>query len=113
MDLELKNIIQKFNHTDYIKRNNNIGRTKMSQLIQHQTIESSLLKNMEILASSDIFWDEVRNIEIIENFNDYVYDLSVPECESFITENIIAHNTLELPVKAFRELRYNIQPMKV
>jgi len=110
---ELKNIIQKFNHTDYIKRNNNIGRTKMSQLIQHQTIESSLLKNMEILASSDIFWDEVRNIEIIENFNDYVYDLSVPECESFITENIIAHNTLELPVKAFRELRYNIQPMKV
>ncbi len=50
---------------------------------------------------------------MVENFNDYVYDLSVPECESFVCQNIVAHNTLELPVMNLIKLGYNLQQMKV
>jgi uncharacterized membrane protein (DUF2068 family) len=41
-----------------------------------------------------------------------VYDLSVPGCENFICENILAHNTLEIPVVYLRELGYNIERLK-
>jgi len=47
-------------------------------------------------AYSDIIWDEVVNIEIYEPFfNEYVYDFTVPNNETFMINNgIIIHNTL-------------------
>ncbi|MBI2673295.1 Flp pilus assembly complex ATPase component TadA, partial [Candidatus Woesearchaeota archaeon] len=110
---ELRKIIPNFNYRDYVIRDNNIGRNKMIQLTKQLSISNSLIKNIEILANSDLYWDEIKEVEIIENFNSYVYDISVPECESFIADNIVAHNTLELPTEALRELGYNIQAMKV
>ena len=110
---EMRTLIKDFNYRDYIHNNSNIGRSKFSQMLQQENKECLLLKNLKILANSDIFWDEIKDIEVIENFNDYVYDISVPECESFLTGNIIAHNTLELSTERLRELGYNIQPMKV
>jgi hypothetical protein len=101
-----------FRYSDYILKNNNIGRTKLCQIVQLMP-NSELKNNLTNLANSDIFWDEVSSIEIIENFDDFVYDISVPECESFVCENIIAHNTLELPTNSLRKLGYNIQSMKV
>jgi len=110
---ELKKVINNFNYNDYVIRNNNIGTNKLTQILEQTTAGSTLLENIKLLSKSDIFWDEIKEIEIIESYNDYVYDISVPECESFICNNIIAHNTLELPTDALRELGYNIQPMKV
>ncbi|MBI1935670.1 Flp pilus assembly complex ATPase component TadA, partial [Candidatus Woesearchaeota archaeon] len=100
------------NSNDYIKRNNNIGRTKLAQIAELMQY-SKLKDNLKILADSDIYWDEIKSIGMIENFEDFVYDISVPECESFVCENIIAHNTLELPTGSLRKLGYNIQSMKV
>jgi len=76
-------------------------------------MDNLLISNLKQLQTSDIYWDQVRSVEVIEDFEDYVYDLSVPECESFLCGSIIAHNTLELPVKYLRQLGYNIQDMKV
>ena len=55
----------------------------------------------------------IKSIKIIKNKYEYVYDVSVPKYENFVCENIVAHNTLELPTEALRELGYNIQSMKV
>ncbi|MBU0963225.1 MAG: Flp pilus assembly complex ATPase component TadA [Nanoarchaeota archaeon] len=110
---EMRKLIKNFDYRSYIHSNCNIGRSKFSQMLQQENTECLLLKNLKILANSDIFWDEIKDIEVIENFNDYVYDISVPECESFLTGNIIAHNTLELSTEKLRELGYNIQPLKV
>ncbi|MBS3163298.1 Flp pilus assembly complex ATPase component TadA [Candidatus Woesearchaeota archaeon] len=110
---DMKKMIKDFNYRSYIHGNCNIGRSKFSKMLQQNCIEHPLLENLKILANSDIFWDEVRDIEKIENFNDYVYDISVPECESFLTGNIIAHNTMELSTEKLREMGYNIQPLKV
>ncbi|MBI2660398.1 Flp pilus assembly complex ATPase component TadA, partial [Candidatus Woesearchaeota archaeon] len=110
-----KNILKEYNdfkYHDYIIRNNNVGRTKLTQIVELMP-ESKLRNNLKSLANSDVFWDEIESIELIENFEDFVYDISVPECESFVCENIIAHNTLELPTNSLRKLGYNIQSMKV
>src|SRR3989344_6104803 len=109
----MNNLFTKFNANDYINRDNNMGRNKLNSLLLENNEDTALLNNLRILSCSDIYWDEIKSIEIIENFNDYVYDLSVPENESFICNNIIAHNTLELPTEALRKLGYNIQAMKV
>ncbi|MFH1455888.1 MAG: ATPase, T2SS/T4P/T4SS family [archaeon] len=118
LPLELKKQIKilnkSFNHNDYIIRNNNnIGRTKLasvSALVQH---EVELFQNLQTLVLSDIYWDKVKSVEILATKEQFVYDVSVPENESFICNNIVAHNTLELPGQALRKLGYNIQAMKV
>ena len=116
LPLETKRAIRReykdFKYGDYIIRNNNIGRTKLSQIVELMP-KSELKNNLVNLANSDIFWDEVKEIDVIENFDDFVYDISVPECENFVCENIVAHNTLELPTNSLRKLGYNIQSMKV
>ncbi len=103
---------KKFRYGDYIYKNNNVGRAKLSQIVELMP-KSELSNNLAILSNSDIFWDEIKSIEVIKSFEDFVYDISVPECESFVCENIIAHNTLELPTNSLRKLGYNIQSMKV
>jgi len=100
------------NYNDYVTRNNNIGKAKLSNIVQLMQ-NSQLKNNLSLLANSDIFWDKIKSVEIIENFEDYVYDISVPECGSFVCDNIVAHNTLELPTNSLRKLGYNIQSMKV
>jgi flagellar protein FlaI len=49
-----------------------------------------------MLANSDIFWDQIDEIDFIDAEETFVYDLSVPDYENFICENILVHNTAEL-----------------
>ncbi len=102
-----------FNGNDYIKRDNNLGREKLSRILSQVQIQSEEIENLRLLNNSDIFWDEVTDIKLLETGERYVYDLSVLECESFICNNIIVHNTMELPILELSKLGYNIQPMKV
>ena len=102
-----------FNSYDYIDRGNNIGREKLSKLFLQTKLEYEIANKLRLLINSDIFWDEVLEINPLNLKEIYVYDLSVPEYENFICNNIIAHNTQELPVDALRKLGYNIQAMKV
>jgi len=109
----IKAIYSDFKHRDYILRNNNVGREKLNLILEQVSLEDSLVENLKILANSDIFWDQIISIETVNDYEGYVYDLSVPQCESFICNNVVAHNTLELPTDSLRNLGYNIQPMKV
>lgn len=68
-------------------------------------------ESSDSLPQSDILWDEVIGIRKVKH-EGYVYDLSVPGCENFVCENILAHNTLELPVPELRKLGYNITRLK-
>ncbi|MFH1332219.1 MAG: LAGLIDADG family homing endonuclease [archaeon] len=54
---------------------------------------------MYLLATSDIFWDEIVGIEELEG--DFtVYDIGVPEMHNFIANDIIVHNSWSLGVIA-------------
>ena len=111
---ELAEILgRKFNKNDYILRENNIGREHLANLLN--LVPDGITNPIEPLnkiVKSDIFWDSVKSIKEIEA-EGYVYDISVPECENFICENVIAHNTLELPADALRKIGYDILRMKV
>lgn len=46
-----------------------------------------------IVKDSDVYWDVVDKIEVLEDQPEYVYDISVPGNENFIAGNIICHNS--------------------
>lgn len=110
---KLSYCLNEFNEHDYIQRDYRIGRTKLNSLLQQTIVQNKLIENLKLLSQSDIFFDQIKEIKIIQNYNDYVYDISVPEIENFICNNILAHNTLELPINSLKNLGYNIQSMKV
>jgi len=111
---ELNEILGKrFNQNDYIVRQNNLGREHLSRLLEFvpEGITNPIDPLREIV-KSDIFWDKVKSVKKIKG-DGYVYDISVPGCENFICENMIAHNTLELPADYFRKIGYDVLSMKV
>ncbi len=91
-----------------------IGRTfhykyakAMRESVDYSPSRQKLLRLSEIeqnnpfllLATSDIFWDEIISMEIIEG-NFKVYDICVPENHNFIANDIIVHNSYTLGVIA-------------
>ncbi len=106
--------IQGFNAHDYVSRNYSIGREKMRSyfLSSQASVSHSLLKNLEKLVFSDVYWDEIKSVKRLDRTEEFVYDFSVPENENFLCENIIAHNTLELPVPYMKKVGFNVQRLK-
>lgn len=54
-------------------------------------------KELEKIATSDIFWDEIKSIEEMNGFFE-VYDISVPDTHNFIANGIIVHNSYSMSV---------------
>ena len=52
-----------------------------------------MLDRLQILATSDVYWDEVVQIEEFESPDKWVYDLCVAETHNFVAENIVVHNS--------------------
>jgi type IV secretory pathway ATPase VirB11/archaellum biosynthesis ATPase len=98
------------NRFDYIGRGFSIGRERLARAIEDAPEAQEFYR---VLAQSDILWDRVVSVERVQAEDTYVYDFSVPGYENFVCENILAHNTLELPVDALRKMGFNIQSMKV
>lgn len=109
---EISKLLPNFNYQDYGKRGQNISRENLAQVLESLGPNDCELDELKDLANSDIFWDEVRSVKCVGKLNGYVYDFSVPETENFVCENILAHNTLELPIDQFRQLGYNIESLK-
>jgi len=66
------------------------SRQTLSQIAE---IEES--NPLSILANSDIFWDEITSIEILDG-EFKVYDISVPTNHNFVANDIIVHNSYTL-----------------
>lgn len=58
-----------------------------------QQIQSTSMEKMEILLNSDIFWDEIEEIETVAPKEDWVYDLTISEDHNFIANEIFIHNS--------------------
>ncbi|MDD3084168.1 MAG: LAGLIDADG family homing endonuclease [Candidatus ainarchaeum sp.] len=52
---------------------------------------------IQLLAESDIYWDEIKSIEEV-NEKTKVYDISVPKNHNFVANDIIIHNSYTLAV---------------
>ncbi len=97
---------------DYVSRNFNPGRMKVSSVCANSNSSGTHeLQLLQQLSCSDVFWDEVKSVRQVSS-SAWVYDFSVPGNENFVCENIIAHNTQELPVPALKRLGMSIQRLK-
>jgi intein/homing endonuclease/DNA helicase HerA-like ATPase len=56
-------------------------------------------KTFELLANSDIFWDEITEVKALVG-EVSVYDISVPKYSNFVANDIIVHNSYVLGVMA-------------
>ncbi|KXA90124.1 hypothetical protein AKJ40_01490 [candidate division MSBL1 archaeon SCGC-AAA259M10] len=49
---------------------------------------------LEKLASSDLYWDSIKEIEVLRDHNiEYVYDFSIEDAHNFMVNGIVVHNT--------------------
>jgi replicative DNA helicase len=75
-----------YNGTSLYK--NHMGReraTRVATLVQSD--------QLSLLAQSDVYWDEIVNIEA--DGEEEVYDLTVDQHHNFIANNFIVHNSIE------------------
>jgi chromosome segregation protein len=73
----------------------NLKRLKkfIEQEIKERLEESKrLVKTLKTLIKSDIFWDKVVKIEKVPG-EEWIYDLSIPNCHNFIANGIFVHNS--------------------
>lgn len=61
---------------------------------------SELIKVLENLSNSDIFWDQIISIEKVKG-EPYVYDLTIPNCHNFIGNGIFVHNSNIMDMMCF------------
>ncbi len=48
---------------------------------------------LQALTDSDILWDEIKEVMLVDSMDEYVYDLTIPETHNFIVNGYITHNT--------------------
>ena len=82
---------------EFFLDNKHVSRMKTENRITYHRIAkmAEVLKNKFVnkLANSDALWDEIIEIKK-EDYNDYVYDLTIEDTHTFILSNgLIAHNT--------------------
>ncbi|MHA1437861.1 MAG: LAGLIDADG family homing endonuclease [Promethearchaeota archaeon] len=67
-------------------RNYNSSRIKWQELASKTKI-----KEIEVIANSDIYWETIKSIEFISNLKTVA--VTVPDNETYISNDIISHNT--------------------
>ncbi|MGB0561387.1 MAG: replicative DNA helicase [Spirulinaceae cyanobacterium] len=75
--------------------------TKVANIIESEELEA--------LANSDVYWDQISSIE--SDGSEEVYDMTVPKLHNFIANDFIVHNSIEqdadLILMLYRDVYYN------
>lgn len=69
----------------------NNGEVYLRQMSNTNTEE--IIRNLSILADSEVIWLPIKKINKINNDEQFVYDLTIEDNHSFIAESFIVHNT--------------------
>ena len=100
----------KFNSHDYIARQNNIGRRKLTE-IASSCSNNQLSNQLMELCQSDVYFDKVAKVTKLDQTKQFVYDFSVPDCENFLLKTL-SRTTPQKSVPALKRMGFNIQRMK-
>ncbi len=68
----------------------------IDDILQLGTISTDVqtrLHELQTLATSDVYWDEITSVEEIQPEDPWVYDLCVDETHNFIADNVVVHNS--------------------
>jgi DNA-directed RNA polymerase subunit A" len=94
----------KHNKYQYTKNQESIGRLTLQKYIKQIEDKNKEIKSKDAIpgiellkqaAYSDVVWDEIINLEYLDDPKEYVYDFTVPGNDSFMVDTcILVHNTL-------------------
>ena len=75
-----------------------MGRQTLASFIRETGAQDAVEQTLSALAYSDIFWDEVVEVETVSYRGKHVYDLEVPGAQNFVggLGGIFLHNTTSL-----------------
>ncbi len=98
----LKSVGTKLKHVCKNHSNSkSVGRSTLIKYIndfekhKDKHIISEELNTLKQAAYSDVVWDEIMSLEILDDPNEYVYDFTVPGNQSFMVDcGVLVHNTL-------------------
>jgi DNA-directed RNA polymerase II subunit RPB1 len=66
---------------------------KLDQMLKTQ-VESDI-EYLKMISEGEVIWDEITEITEIDDPNEYVYDFTIPNNETFmVNDGVIVHNTL-------------------
>ena len=71
--------------------NIHVGKRALSRRRLNELANALEDQNLQNLANSEIYWDEIVSIEHVGNKQ--VYDLTIPETHNFVANDICVHNT--------------------
>ncbi|PSQ15173.1 MCM family protein [Halobacteriales archaeon QS_8_69_73] len=85
----------------YYERNDAVpdgGRTVAARNVLLERIKAALqaeqtVETLERLARSDIRWDRIKSIETVDPDYEWVYDLEVEGTHTYLSNNVISHNS--------------------
>jgi chromosome segregation protein len=66
---------------------------QIEQLGATPEVARPLLDQLEVLATSDVYWDQVIGVEEFDSPDKWVYDLCVEGSHNFVAEDMIVHNS--------------------
>ena len=66
---------------------------QIEQLGTQPELAREYLDRLSVLATSDVYWDEIVSIEQVAPPDEWVYDLSIAGTHNFVAGNIIVHNS--------------------
>ncbi|ADB57855.1 LAGLIDADG family homing endonuclease [Archaeoglobus profundus] len=92
-------IIKKYgiNIRGFNSKRKNVSRYKLREIVEilkNSCNGDERIRLLEFLANSDVLWEKIKNLEIINSPFDFVYDLTVENTHSFIANGIVVHNTV-------------------
>lgn len=71
----------------------NLSRNYLQKILKKVECNNELLKKIQKLALSDVFWEKIISVKIKKSNYDYVYDLTVENSHNFVVDGILVHNT--------------------
>lgn len=86
------------NWHSYWSSEKRIGHQTLASFVERTGAQGELRDTLLTLAYSDLFWDEVTEVEELECKDSYVYDLEVPGAQNFVggSGGLFLHNTTSI-----------------
>lgn len=92
ISIRLKELLQKNNYS--LRKygwHENFSRRGLIKILDK--VRGSDFEELRVLAKSDIFWEKIIFIDLIDSPYDYVYDLTIEDSHNFVVDGVLVHNT--------------------
>ena len=73
-----------------------LPRYMLKDILNISTLTQEQRDSVLLELNSDVVWDEITSLEVLDDPKEYVYDFTIPETNTFMVDDgIVVHNTLK------------------